>query len=134
MPASLSLNIQMFSSFCFCLILTGHGILHLLNESLHSVYNAIKSIEVVRVDEALIAPLYAFGGCNLMPGSIGVAYEVYLSAYIKNACRLGVIGYGSSSEVYENIMFLAYVRRESRKLVCSTAERDHSETVSKTKL
>lgn len=61
-------------------ILTGHGILHVLNGSVHSVDNAIKSIEIPEIDATSIATLYAFGGCYITPRTTGVAHELYLSA------------------------------------------------------
>lgn len=77
--------------------------MHVLNGSVHSVDDAASSAWKAGTDAEWLATIYAFTGRDYLPGTHGIAHDMYLPVYLMHVKGIGTFNIISGLEMYEII-------------------------------
>lgn len=101
----------------------GHSVLHVVKDTVHNIDYALDCIHDASTDSKSVATLYAFAGCDYLPGTFGLSHDTFLKAYIGRTSDIGKFNFNTSPELYETVMCLAYLYKEGKKVSITAGEK-----------
>lgn len=103
----------------------GRGVLHVINDSIHSVDAAIDALGDLGTCGRSLATLYCIAGCDFSPSITGLAHDVFWRAFLVFLRHGGCIlpPDGGEEKGVDLLFCILYLVKMGRTILCTEVER-----------